>query len=426
MDADPYRLLFGLLELERSARERAERANERLAAMQRLLEAALPHRSLDDLLHELLERITDLLAVDTAAILLREGDVLVVRAARGLDEQRGRNVRIPLGIGLAGRIAAERRPVILEDVPHADLPNPLLKEQGLSSMLGVPLLIDSEVLGVVHVGSLSFRCFTEDDVQLLQLVADRVALAIEHARLVEAESTARAEATQAGDAIRLRDEFLSIAAHELKTPITSLLGSAQLLMRRMDQGELGLDSRTRERVRTIETQARRLGHLVTQLLDVSRVQAGRLMLDRRPTDVAELTRSVVSHLDEQDDTPRIIVRGPPHATAMVDPLRIEQVLTNLLSNALKYGPREKPILVDICPEDTRLSISVRDFGPGIPRQRRRGLFDRFYQARAGDHRSGMGLGLYISRQIVEQHGGTIVAEFPRDGGTRVVVVLPVE
>jgi signal transduction histidine kinase len=112
--------------------------------------------------------------------------------------------------------------------------------------------------------------------------------------------------------------------------------------------------------------------------------------------------------------------------ACVDALRVEQVLTNLLTNALKYGPRERPILVDIDPDDSVLRISVRDFGPGIPRQRRRGLFDRFYQARAGDHRSGMGLGLYISRQIVEQHGGQIQAEFPRDGGTRLVVVLPVE
>jgi signal transduction histidine kinase len=177
-------------------------------------------------------------------------------------------------------------------------------------------------------------------------------------------------------------------------------------------------------VRTIESQARRLGHLVSQLLDVSRVQAGRLMLDRRPTDLAELTRSVVSHLGEQDEAARIVVRGAEHALASVDPLRIEQVLTNLLTNALKYGPRERPIMVDVQPEDSCLSISVRDYGPGIPRQRRRGLFDRFYQARAGDHRSGMGLGLYISRQIVEQHGGRIEAEFPRDGGTRLVVMLP--
>jgi K+-sensing histidine kinase KdpD len=302
----------------------------------------------------------------------------------------------------------------------------LLKQQGLTSLLGVPLLIDSEVLGVVHVGSLSFRRFTEDDVQLLQLVADRVALAIEHAGLLEAERAARAEANAAGDAIRLRDEFLSIAAHELKTPITSLLGSAQLLMRRMEQADVGADARTRDRVRTIETQAKRLGTLVAQLLDVSRVQAGRLMLDRRPTDLAELTRAVVRQLGEQDEAPPILVRGPDHAAASVDGLRIEQVLTNLLTNALKYGPRERPILVDIQPEEGTLKISVRDFGPGIPRQRRRGLFDRFYQPRAGDHRSGMGLGLYISRQIVEQHGGHIEAEFPQDGGTRLVVLLPVE
>jgi signal transduction histidine kinase len=134
----------------------------------------------------------------------------------------------------------------------------------------------------------------------------------------------------------------------------------------------------------------------------------------------------VAHLAEQADAGRIEIHGPQVATAVVDGLRIEQVLTNLLSNALKYSPGQRPIQVDIRPDATRLEISVRDYGPGIPRERRRGLFNRFYQARAGDYRSGMGLGLYISRQIVEQHGGRIEAQFPRDGGTRLVVALPVE
>jgi PAS domain S-box-containing protein len=415
-----------LLELERSARERAELVNERLAAMQRLTEAALAHLSLDELLHELLDRIVELLVVDTAAVLLREHDVLVVRAAHGLDERAGMQVRLPIGVGLAGRVASERRAIVLEDVPHTELPNRLLKEQGLTSMVGVPLLIEGRVLGVVHVGARAYRRFNDDDVQLLQLVADRVALAIDHTRLLEAERQARLEATEAGAAVRLRDEFLSIAAHELKTPITSLLGSAQLLTRRLDQGEVSVDARTRHRVQTIESQARRLGQLVSQLLDVSRVQAGRLLLDRQPTDVAALARSVASQLSEHGDTREIVVDAPQSVVASVDPLRIEQVLTNLLSNALKYGPTNRPIQVDVQSSPETLQISVRDYGPGIPRERRGGLFDRFYQARAGDHRSGMGLGLYISRQIVEQHGGRIQAEFPRDGGTRLLVELPVE
>lgn len=415
-----------LLELERAARERAELVNERLAAMQRLTEAALAHLSLDDLLRELLDRIVELLVVDTAAILLREEDILTVRAVHGLEEQAGRQLRLPLGVGLAGRVASEKRPVVLEDVPHTELPNRLLKEQGLSSMVGVPMLIEGRVLGVIHVGARQYRRFSDDDVQLLQLVADRVALAIDHTRLLEAEGRARLEAIEAGAAVRLRDEFLSIAAHELKTPITSLLGSAQLLARRLNQGDTTLDERSRQRVQTIEGQARRLGQLVSMLLDVSRVQAGRLLLDRHPTDVADLVRSVANQLAEHGDTREIVVYGPSRAVASVDSLRVEQVLTNLLSNALKYGPGDRPIQVDITSNPETLHVSVRDYGPGIPSERRDRLFDRFYQARAGDRRSGMGLGLYISRQIVEQHGGHIQAEFPTDGGTRLIVELPVE
>ena len=187
-------------------------------------------------------------------------------------------------------------------------------------------------------------------------------------------------------------------------------------------GLLELERRARERAERANERLAAMQRLLEAALaqGLSSILGVPLLID------SELARSVVGHLGEQDETPQMVVRGPQHATAIVDPLPIEQVLTNLLTNALRYGRCERPILVDIEAHDGTLQISVRDFGPGIPRQRRHGLFHRFYQGRAGDHRSGMGLGLYTSRQIVEQHGGHIPAEFPRDGGTRLVVVLPVE
>ncbi len=167
--------------------------SEHVRRLQSVTDAALAHLRLDDLLAALLERTRQILEVDTCAILLldEETDELVARAALGIEEEVEQGVRVPVGGGFAGRIAAEKRPVILEDVDHAHVLNPLLREKGIKSMFGVPLVVEGEVRGVLHVGSLVPRVFHEEEVELLQLVGDRAALAIEHARLFEAERAAR-------------------------------------------------------------------------------------------------------------------------------------------------------------------------------------------------------------------------------------------
>jgi len=163
-------------------------AEERLRALQSVTDAALSHLPLEQMLTELLARVTDLLSVSTAAILLLEddGSALVSRAAKGLEEEVERQVRIPFGRGFAGRIAATRRPVVVLDVDTADIVNPILREKGLRSLLGVPLMLESRVIGVLHVGSLSPRQFDDDDADLLQRAGDRAALAI-GGRLAERE-----------------------------------------------------------------------------------------------------------------------------------------------------------------------------------------------------------------------------------------------
>src|SRR6266516_2643213 len=166
-----------------------------LGRLQELTDAALGHLELEQLLGALLERTRTLLDVDTCAILLldAESNELVPRAAVGIEEKIGRGVRIPLGKGFAGRVAAERRPVVLRDVDHADVMNPLLSEKGIRSLLGVPLVVHGDVVGVLHVGSLDRRDFAPNEIELLQLAADRAAVAIVHARVFEAERAARAK-----------------------------------------------------------------------------------------------------------------------------------------------------------------------------------------------------------------------------------------
>jgi GAF domain-containing protein/anti-sigma regulatory factor (Ser/Thr protein kinase) len=183
-----------LYEDERRARAAAERAVTRMRAIQRVTEATLSALSLDELLDELLVRIRDMLHTDTAAILLLEGDgsVMRARAAKGIEEEVQQGVRIPVGRGFAGRVAAERRPVCVPDIDEADIFNPILREKGIRSLLGVPLFVGGDVLGVLHVGTLTPRTFTADDTELLQLAAERAALAIDHAQAYEQRRVAEA------------------------------------------------------------------------------------------------------------------------------------------------------------------------------------------------------------------------------------------
>src|SRR5919199_3495627 len=165
---------------------------EQLRKLLLVTDAALAPLPLGRLLDELLVRIRDALEADTAAFLLldEEAEELVATAAKGIEEEVEAGVRIPLGRGFAGRVAAQAAPIVIDDVDTADIFNPILREKGIKSLLGAPLMVSGEVIGVVHVGTLTHRAFTPDDVHLLERVAERAALAIEHERLFEAERAA--------------------------------------------------------------------------------------------------------------------------------------------------------------------------------------------------------------------------------------------
>jgi signal transduction histidine kinase len=243
----------------------------------------------------------------------------------------------------------------------------------------------------------------------------RVALAAERAARQETEA-----------ALRLRDEFLSIAAHELRTPLAGLLGRAQLTLRQLKRVGHLEPARVVQAMDVIAGQAGKLSHLLNQLLDVSRLEAGKLTLDRQPTDLASLVEQVVAGARGWHDGRAITLSAPASLEARVDPLRLEQALINLLDNAIKYSPDGSPVDVVLSrPKPAVAELSVRDRGLGIPPEKRARIFERFYQAHGNGHLSGLGLGLYISRQVVELHGGEIYADFPPDGGARFAMRLPI-
>lgn len=259
----------------------------------------------------------------------------------------------------------------------------------------------------------------------IQYAVERKRAASERMQLIEREAEARARAEAAESLLQARDEFLSVAAHELKTPLTSLQVIAQLLLRRIGRGQIGDMERLQDALKTMDEQVGRLAILVTQLLEMVRLQGGRLVLEPAHANLAELVTGVVARQRAWNTTHEVMLAAPEEAWVVVDSFRIEQVVANLLENAVKYSPAGSQIDVELrCPAGEPVELRVRDRGIGIPPEHRSRIFEQFYRAHSADHRSGMGLGLYICREVVELHGGQITAEFPEDGGSCFIVRLP--
>jgi signal transduction histidine kinase len=245
----------------------------------------------------------------------------------------------------------------------------------------------------------------------------------ERVELLRREHSARLDAEAA---IQTRDDFLSVAAHELKTPVTSLRASAQLMSRKLLKSAPQAPQWLQDGLRVIDQQSERLTRLIGQLLDVSRLDREQRLGDVASTDLTALAERLVAAFGARTRRHTIALTGDDNVVAEVDPVGIEQVISNLLDNAIKYSPEGGKIDLQVSEEDDeRVRLAVRDRGIGIPPEKRDEIFQRFYQAHAEDHRSGLGLGLFISQQIVRLHGGEIAAEFPADGGVRFVVRLPV-
>jgi signal transduction histidine kinase len=386
-----------LFEAERAARERIEN-------LQAVTDAALAHLEVNELLRVLLSRIRDILHTDTCAVLLLDPETneLVARAALGIEEEVG--VRIPVGAGFAGRVADEARPMVI-DVDQYPVYNPILRQKHLKSMVGVPLLVRGESLGVLHVGTLTARRFTQDEVELLQLVAERVAIAIERAQLHE-------ELIQLD---QLKLNFVAIASHELRTPATSVYGVLKTLS---DRGPVLTEELREELIRVGVEQGERLRRLLEELLDLSRLDARAIIVEPRPVVLKSALADVVRGSLAASDAVELDI--PEDLAAVVDPLVLERVVSNLVGNAVRYG--EPPIRISAQQRDRHLRVAVEDSGPGVPKELEGKIFERFARGGGG---TGHGLGLAIARAYAQAHGGDLVHD-PRPSGARFELLIPQE
>jgi signal transduction histidine kinase len=292
----------------------------------------------------------------------------------------------------------------------------LIRELGTRTALAVPLVARGQTLGVISMASAAEgRRYGRTELGLAQEVAHRAALAMDNARLYR----------ETQQAVRARDEFLTVASHELRTPLAALLLSMQVMRRLAQSGQPCAPEEMSKVVERVASQGERMKRLVNDLLDVSRIATGQLSLHLTQVDLGAVIRDVVKRFETELARVgcQVGIRGDAPVTGRWDRGQIDQVVTNLIHNAIKFGPGQ-PLEVLIGAHAGMAQLVVRDHGLGIEPARQAHIFDRFERAVSVRHYGGLGLGLYISRHIVEAHGGTIRVESRPGEGSTFTVELP--
>jgi PAS domain S-box-containing protein len=299
----------------------------------------------------------------------------------------------------------------------------IARELGLRSAMIVPLVSRGRTLGAItFVMAESGRRYDEDDLRFAEDLARRFAVAIENARLFRAEQVAR---TGADVANRAKDEFLAVVSHELRTPLNAIVGWAKLM------AAADFDESRRDRaVDTIVRNAVAMAQLIEDLLDMSRIISGKMRLDVQPVQLAPVISAALDSINPAAEAKdiRVLTSLDKSAAPLVgDPARLQQIVWNLLSNAVKFTPRGGTVTVTLCEDDGHARVEVSDTGIGIAQRFLPYVFDAFSQedARISRSRGGLGLGLAITRQLVELHGGRIEARSDGEGaGSTFVVRIP--
>jgi PAS domain S-box-containing protein len=293
----------------------------------------------------------------------------------------------------------------------------ILHDLGFRSYISVPLAARGRTIGVLtFVSSRTDLSYSREDLEFASALGYRASLAIDNARLYQ----------EAQEAIAARDDFLSIASHELKTPVATLQLQVQSLLRRArsEPDAPGLRSAA-ERLAAADRQVVRLTRLINELLDISRITGRGLDLELEPVDLTALVRDVVARAEDEFARARCAVTLDlaPSCRGTWDRIRVEQIVTNLLSNAVKYGAGQ-PVEITVDGDDRSARLTVRDHGIGIAPEHQARIFQRFERAVSKSDYGGFGLGLWIVRQIVDAHGGRIRVESEPGSGSTFFVELP--
>ncbi len=410
-------------QLRQTERRQAEAGQQFLAAASEALLSSLQYReTLAAVARLAVPRLGDFCMVEVAAGESDGGSdftIAQVDPEKGAQaEELFRKLSVDWEHGIATVMRTRKSELISESVGQA--PSALLRAMGLTSVMTVPMTVRERILGAITFAIAAPRqAHNEADLAIAEDLAHRAAFAIDNARLYQ----------QAQDAIRARDEFLSIASHELRTPLTPLQLQLQRLVNQLEKESSlnGSSNGMKIALKRSERQVLRLTALVENLLDVSRITSGHLRIQPEWVDLVEVLRDVVGRFTEELGRAgcEVDLDAGESVVGQWDRLRIEQVVTNLIANAIKYGSG-KPIEIRLIKNGRTAGFSIRDNGIGIAPEQQTRIFGRFERAVSTRAYGGLGLGLYIAQQILDAHGGRIRVESAPNQGARFIVELPLQ
>ncbi len=292
----------------------------------------------------------------------------------------------------------------------------LMKSLGFKSAMIVPLFSQKKPIGAItFVTTETRRHYNQADLLMAEELATRASVAIENARLYKGSQ----------EAITLRDDFISVASHELKTPVTSVKMFTQVLKRHSEQ--IG-DMKAVSHLTKMDKQINKLTELIYDLLNVAKIQAGRMEFRQQLFDFDKAVKEVIDVLQQSSDKHELIIEGRTGKKVYGDEERIGQVVNNLVSNAIKYSPRAIKVLINLSTDKKNVQVSVQDFGIGMSQEHFERIFERFYRVYDNNDKTfpGLGIGLYISSEIVKRHGGKFWVDSVPNQGSIFSFSIPID
>jgi PAS domain S-box-containing protein len=426
---DSYGKIIGASKIARdiTERKRAEKNITFLSEASKILSSSLDYKTTLHTVAKLaVPEIADWCTVDMLntfgtldAVAIAHKDPQKVAWARELRKTNPTDMNAPQGIAHVIKTGeGELYPLITDDMLVATAKNKkqlqLMRDVGFTSAIIVPITIEKKIIGAItFVTTETRRQYTQSDFAMAKELASRASLAIQNAKLY----------TEAKKAIDLRDDFISIASHELKTPITSLKAYTQVLQRHAQKSQ---ERTTNNFLQKMDQQINNLTKLVRDLLDISKLENGKLEFQIEKFDLNELIKETIENVQHTTQKQTIIFEGKINQPVTGDRFRIYQVLVNLLTNAIKYSAEAEKIIVRVKQEKNAAVVEVQDFGIGIDKEYQKNIFKRFYRIdnHLGRAFPGLGIGLYISHEIIQRHGGNIYLDSKRGKGAIFSFTLP--